>query len=219
LPDWYRGLNTKKLKTSDTREAILKFIQDFINKRGYSPTVRDIVKGCGLSSTAVVQHHLNVLEKTGHIHRDAQIVRSIQLVEKGIVGVPLLGMIAAGQPIPVPGSDNWVNISEETIKLPTDVLGNRNNIYALKVKGVSMIDALINDGDIIIMEASQTAKDGEMVAVWLKKEQEVTLKKIYHEPKRIRLQPANSEIEPIYTDPENVDVQGKVIAVLRMLNI
>ncbi|MDH5780990.1 MAG: transcriptional repressor LexA [Dehalococcoidia bacterium] len=208
----------RKPGISETRDTILKFIQNFIDARGYAPTVRDIVKGCNLSSTAVVQHHLNVLEREGHIHRDPQVVRSIQLAEKDITEVPLLGAIAAGKPIPVPNSDSWIKTPEEMLKLTTDVVANRDNIYALRVMGASMLDALINDGDIVIMEATQTAEDGEMVAIWLKHEQEVTLKRIYRESKRIRLQPANSEMEPIYTKPENVEVQGKVVAVLRRLN-
>jgi repressor LexA len=208
----------RKPGISETRESILKFIQDFINDKGYAPTVRDIVKGCGLSSTAVVQHHLNILEREGHIHRDPQVVRSIQLVERDIIDVPLLGTIAAGKPIPVPNSDSWVNVPQETLKLATDVVGNSDNIYALRVKGISMLDALINDGDIVIMEATQTTEDGEMVAVWLKDEQEVTLKRIYREAGRIRLQPANQQMEPIYTSPENVEIQGKVVAVIRRLN-
>jgi repressor LexA len=203
---------------SETRQSILKFIQDFINDKGYAPTVRDIVKGCGLSSTAVVQHHLNILEREGHIHRDPQVVRSIQLVERDIIDVPLLGTIAAGKPIPVPDSDSWVNVPEEMLKLPTDIVGKRDNIYALRVKGTSMLDALVNDGDIVIMEGTQTAEDGEMVAVWLKDEQEITLKKIYREPGRIRLQPANEQMEPIFTNPENVEVQGEVVAVLRRVS-
>lgn len=208
----------RKHGISKTRENILKFIHGFIDERGYAPTVRDIVKGCNLSSTAVVQHHLNILEKEGRIHRDPQVVRSIQLVEKDIIQVPLLGTIAAGEPIPVPDSDTWIQVPQETLKLTTDIVGGRRNIYALKVKGTSMIDSLINDGDIVVMAATQTVDDGEMVAVWLKDEQEVTLKKIYRESGRIRLQPANSEIEPIYTRPENIEVQGKVVAVLRRLD-
>jgi len=208
----------RKAGVSETRENILKFIQSSIDGRGYAPTVRDIMKGCNLNSTAVVQHHLNILEREGHIHRDPQVVRSIQLMEKDTVDVPLLGAIAAGKPIPVPNSDSWVRAPEEVLKLTTDVVGNRGNIYALRVKGSSMLDALINDGDIVIMDATRTAEDGEMVAVWLKDEQEVTLKKLYRESGRIRLQPANSEVKPIYTTPENVEVQGKVVAVLRRLD-
>ncbi|MCK4580146.1 MAG: repressor LexA, partial [Dehalococcoidia bacterium] len=188
----------RKPGVSKTRESILKFIPDFIDQRGYSPTVRDIVKGCQLSSTAVVQHHLNVLEKAGFIHRDPEVFRSIQLVEKDIVAVPLLGTVAAGQPIPVPDSNSWTSTPEESLKLPRDLVGGRDNIYALRVKGMSMIDALIADGDVVVMESAQDMEDGEMAAVWLKEEQEVTLKKLYREPGRLRLQPANEQMKPIY---------------------
>lgn len=208
----------RKPGTSETRETILKFIQDFIDERGYSPTVRDIVKGCSLSSTAVVQHHLNVLEREGRIRRDPEVVRSIQLMEREIVEVPLLGTIAAGKPIPVPDSDSWISTPEEVLKLTPDVVGGKSNIYALRVKGTSMLDALISDGDIVIMESAQTAENGDMVAIWLKAEQEATVKRIYREKGRIRLQPANEQMEPIYVNPKNVEVQGKVVAVLRRLN-
>jgi len=209
----------RKPGISDTRESILKFIQGFIDEKGYAPTVRDIMKGCNLSSTAVVQHHLNILEREGRIHRDPGVVRSIQMAEKDVVEVPLLGAIAAGKPISVPSSESWASVVEETLKLTTDIVRNKGNIYALRVKGTSLVDAFIDDGDIVIMEATQTAEDGEMVAVWLKDQQEVTLKKIYREPEHIRLQPANSEMKPIYTRPENVEVQGKVVAVLRRLEL
>lgn len=203
---------------SPRREQILRFIRDFMEERGYAPTVRDILKGCDISSPSVVQYHLNMLEKQGYIRRDPQIFRSIQLVEKEVVEVPLLGTIAAGKPIALPSSESWISTPEETVKLTADITGGRRNIYALRVKGTSMLDALIGDGDIVIMEAEQTADDGEMVAVWLKNEQETTLKRIYRERGRIRLQPANEQMEPIYVEPENVAVQGKVVAIIRRPN-
>jgi len=206
------------MRKPEVRERILEFIRRSFEEKGYAPTVRDIMKGCNLSSTSVVQHHLNILEREGRIHRDPQVVRSIQLMEKDVVEVPLLGTIAAGKPIPVPDSDTWVSPPEETLKLTADVVGNKRNVYALQVKGTSMLDALINDGDIVVMEAVPTAEDGETVAVWLKDRQEVTLKKIYREPGRIRLQPANEQMKPIYAKPHDVEVQGKVVAVVRRLN-
>ncbi len=206
------------MRKPEIREGILKFIRQSIDEKGYAPTVRDIMKGCSISSTSVVQYHLNVLEREGCIHRDPEVFRSIQLAEKDIIEVPLLGTIAAGKPIPVPDSDTWAIPAEETLKLAKEVAGNKGNIYALKVQGTSMLDALIDDGDIVVMEAMQTVEDGEMVAVWLKDEQEVTLKRIYRELSHIRLQPANEQMEPIYTVPGNVEVQGKVVAVLRRLN-
>jgi repressor LexA len=205
------------MKKPEIRERILEYIRHSLDGKGYAPTVRDIMRGCNISSTSLVQYHLNILEREGQIRRDPEVFRSIQLVEKDIIEVPLLGTIAAGEPIPVVDSGSWTNHVEETLRLTTDVVGKRDDIYALKVKGTSMLDALINDGDIVIMEATQTVADGETAAVWLKNEQEVTLKKIYREPRRIRLQPANSEMKSIYTRPENIEVQGKVVAVLRRL--
>jgi len=206
------------MRKPEIRERILELIRRSFDEKGYAPTVRDIVKGCNLSSTSVAQHHLNTLEKEGRIHRDPQVVRSIQLIERNVVEVPLLGAIAAGKPIPVPGSDTWTTPPEETLKLTADMIGNRRNVYALKIKGTSMVDALIDDGDTVVMEAVPTAENGQMVAVWLKDEQEVTLKKIYREPGRIRLQPANKQMKPIYVKPQNIQIQGKVVAVLRKLS-
>jgi repressor LexA len=205
----------RKPGISQTRQRIFSFIREFIGDRGYAPTVRDILKGCSLSSTAVVQHHLNVLEREGHIRRDPEVFRSIQLASrKNMVSVPLLGTIAAGEPIPVPATETWANQAIETLEL-TDELASHREVYALKVKGTSMIDALVDDGDIVLMEPVGSAEDGDMVAVWLKKEQEVTLKKIYLEKERVCLQPANKTMEPIYQPPENIEVQGRVVGVIR----
>ncbi len=205
----------KKPGINQTRQSILQFIREFVDDRGYSPTVRDILKGCSISSTAVVQHHLNVLEREGHIHRDPEVFRSIQLADKpNLLHIPLLGTIAAGEPIPVPSSDTWRSEALETIEL-TDALVSGDNVFALKVKGHSMIDALIDDGDTVLMEPSNSAVNGDMVAVWLKDKEEVTLKKFYLEQDRVRLQPANSQMSPIYADPSKVEIQGKVVGVIR----
>jgi len=203
-----------------TRSRILNFIRKFLDERGYAPTVRDIARGCNISTPSVVQHHLNKLESQGHIHRDPEIFRSIQLVERkreATSRVPLMGTIAAGQPIPVPTSDTWTSIPEETLQLTDEVTRGKKGIYALGVKGFSLIDALVGDGDIVLVQQTSTVEDGEMAAVWLKIEQEVTLKKVYHEAGRIRLQPANKEMEPMYYQPEDVEIQGRVIGVLRKL--
>ena len=206
---------------SKTRQRILNFIRTSLQERGYAPTVRDIARGCNISTSSVVQHHLNVLERQGHIQRDPQVFRSIRLAEKGQTAttraVPLLGTIAAGEPIPVPGSDTWATIPEETVQLTDEMVQDREGVYALKVKGTSMIDALIDDGDIVLMEQTSTVDDGDMAAVWLKDQQEVTLKKIYREGKRIRLQPASTDMKPSYQDADNVEIQGRVIGVIRTL--
>ncbi len=212
------GGNMKTSNTNSTRQKILRYIRDFIDDKGYAPTVRDILKGCTISSTAVVQHHLNILERDGHIHRDPEVFRSIQLMDKtNIIQIPLLGTIAAGEPIPVPGTDSWNNAPSDFLELTDTIVQGQKDIYALKVKGLSMIDALVDDGDMVIMQASHTAQNGEMVAVWIKDKQEVTLKKIFYESNKIRLQPANSQMKPILVDPSNVEIQGKVIGVIRNL--
>ena len=207
----------RKIGLNTTRENILQFIHGFIDERGYSPTVRDILKGCEISSTAVVQYHLDVLEKEGRIHRDPEIFRSIRLYQKkSTVIVPILGTIAAGTPIPVPNSDNWTIPAAETIEVPQDMIGEKQ-VFALRAKGQSMIDALIDDGDIVLMETADSAENGEMVAVWLKDSEEVTLKKIYVESDRVLLKPANQSLKPMQQNPDNVEIQGKVIGVIRKL--
>lgn len=207
----------RKSGLSTTREKIHQFIQRFFTEHDYAPTVRDILKGCNISSTAVVQHHLNVLEREGRIYRDPEVFRSIRLPpKKSTIMVPLLGTIAAGEPIPVPGADTWTSTTIDVMEIPPELVGNKQ-VFALRVKGQSMIDALIDDGDIVLLESANSAENGEMVAVWLKDRQEVTLKKIYIEPDRILLKPANQQMKPIQQNPDNVEVQGKVVGVIRKL--
>ena len=210
----------KMVRTSNTRQRILSFIGRFLNERGYAPTVRDIARGCNISTPSVVQHHLNTLEREGYIRRDPEVFRSIQLVgrrREAISRVPLLGTIAAGKPIPVPTPDTLTNIPEETLQLTDEVTQGRKDVYALKVKGTSMIDALVDDGDTVLIQQTNKVEDGEMAVVWLRLEQEVTLKKVYHETGRTRLQPANKEMKPMYYKPDDVEIQGRVIGVLRKL--
>jgi repressor LexA len=208
------------VRVSDTRQRILSFISKFLDERGYAPTVRDIARGCNISTPSVVQHHLNTLEREGHIRRDPEVFRSIQLVERrreAVSRVPLLGTIAAGKPIPVPTPDTWTTVPEETLQLTEEVTQGKKDLYALRVKGTSMIDAFVDDGDIVLIQPTSKVEDGEMAVVWLKAEQEVTLKKVYHEARRIRLQPANKEMKPMYYQPDDVEIQGRVSGVLRKL--
>ena len=201
---------------SPRQQKILAFIRRFIDETEYPPSIRDIQVGCTISSTSVVDYNLKALERMGQIRRDREVSRAIELLDGGrrvrSVAVPLVGRIAAGQPIPVPeGSVAY----DETVSLTPDMTGGRENVFALRVKGTSMIEEFINDGDIVIVEQADTAQDGDTVAVWLKKEQEVTLKKFYREGNKVRLQPANETLPPIYTDASNVEVQGRVLSVFR----
>ena len=206
---------------SRKQRQILNFIHRFWTERGYPPTVRDIVSGCRISSTSVVDYNLDILQREGHIRRHSGISRGIELLGRSAeqqhnLQVPIIGQISAGEPIPVPTPDTWdVTASSETLEVPEDLTRTRKEVYALKVKGSSMVDALINDGDIVLMQYVNVVENGEMAAVWLKSEKEATLKKVYQEPGRIRLQPANSQMKPIYTEPNNVEIQGKVIVVIR----
>ncbi|HEY4684717.1 MAG TPA: transcriptional repressor LexA, partial [Dehalococcoidia bacterium] len=177
------------------------------------PSIRDIQEGCAISSTSVVDYNLKALERMGFIRRDREVSRAIELVGRTRMrSVPVIGQIAAGQPIPVPSAETWAQEAfEEAVEVPVGVTGSRENVFALRVKGTSMIDALVNDGDLIVMEAAQAAENGDMVAVWLKDRQETTLKKIYYEGDRVRLQPANVTMQPIYAKAADVEVQGKVL--------
>ena len=206
---------------SPRQQQIIDFVHQFYQEKGYPPTVRDIVGGCGMSSTSVVDYNLDILENKGYLRRHAGISRGIELLTRPLsqsLRVPIVGQIAAGEPIPVPAPDAWdTTASSETLEVTEDLTRGKKDIYALKVKGTSMVDALINDGDIVLMQYVSTVENGEMAAVWLKSEKEATLKKVYREPHRIRLQPANSQMRPIYTAPANVEIQGRVIAVIRKL--
>ena len=208
---------------SSRQQQIINFIRRFLEDNQYPPTIRDIVAGCGISSTSVANYNLKILEREGYIRRHSGISRGIELLTRPPFAgdssqVPIIGQIAAGEPIPVPAPDTWdVTASAETLDITEDLTRGRKGIYALKVKGSSMVDALINDGDIVLMQYVNVVENGEMAAVWLKAEKEATLKKVYREPGRIRLQPANSQMKPIYAEPDNVEIQGRVIGVIRQL--
>ncbi|MGA7678031.1 MAG: transcriptional repressor LexA [Dehalococcoidia bacterium] len=207
---------------SPKQKRILNFTRKFLDSRGYPPTVRDIVTGCKISSTSVVAYNLARLESAGYIRRHADISRGIELLtnqrsHRHNVTVPVIGEIAAGEPIPVPDSETWDTVASEELEVTEDLTRGKQRIYALRVKGNSMIDALIKDGDIVLMEYVNNAKNGDMVAAWLKAEREVTLKRLFREANRIRLEPANTQMQPIYTTPDNIEIQGKVITVIRRL--
>lgn len=207
------------------QQAILDFIEGFIDDNEYPPTIRDIQSHLDISSTSVVDYNLKVLEERGHIRRNRNISRGIELTRRdrnrrngNVLTIPVVGSIAAGSPIPVPGDLEVLGSDElaETIEVgPELVGGNSKGLFALRVKGHSMVDALINDGDIVLLRRQLTAENGETVAVWLKDERETTLKKFYIDGERVRLQPANVTMSPIYTHPDNVEIQGKLVSVLR----
>jgi repressor LexA len=207
---------------SERQRRILEFIKSFALDNGYPPTIREIGEAVDISSTSVVNYNLNALQKEGYIVRDRTVSRGIRLRESlqelraaaDLIQVPLLGRIAAGIPIPVP-EDAFAG---EVIGLTRDVVPAGDEIYALQVRGDSMVDAFINDGDVVVMHYQEIAKDGDMVAAWLVNEEETTLKRYFHEGSRIRLQPENSQMQPIYVAPDNLQIQGKVLAVIRQVH-
>ena len=207
---------------SSRQQQIVDFIHRFGEDEGYPPSIRDIASGCGISSTSVVDYNLKILEREGYIRRRREVSRGIELVGRlspeSRVQVPIIGQVAAGEPIPVPAPDTWdVTASSETLEVTKDLTRGREGVYALRVKGMSMVDALVNDGDFVLMEYVNWVENGEMAAIWLKAEREATLKKFYAEQGRVRLQPANSQMQPIYVAPDNIEIQGRVIAVIRQL--
>jgi repressor LexA len=210
---------------SERQRKILNFVKSFTIDNGYPPTIREIGKAVNITSTSVVNYNLDALQRSGYIYRDRTVSRGIRMAEEWnefagsvstLVKVPLLGRIAAGQPIQVP--EGAYDREVDMIELTRDLVPDGDNVYALKVQGNSMIDAFINDGDIVIMRHTNTANNGDMVAAWLVDREETTLKRFYHEGDQIRLQPENQMMAPIYVDANKVNIQGRVVAVVRQVS-
>jgi repressor LexA len=204
---------------SDKQQKILQFLEGFISDHDYPPSIRDIQTGCDISSTSVVDYNLKRLEEKGYIRRDREVSRAIELLDgqgerrrRSTVQVPVLGKIAAGIPLPV-HPDQMA--PEDVLELTEDMVRDRPGLYALRVQGTSMIDALINDGDTVILEPCNSADPGEVVAAWIVDRGETTLKKYYPEGAKVRLQPMNSTMDPIMEDASNVEVQGRLVATIR----
>lgn len=208
-----------KKKLSDRQESMIEFIQTFLGENGFPPTIREIGKAVGISSTSVVNYNLNRLEERGLLTREKDVSRGLRLAGKtlhpSLLRIPLAGPIAAGEPIDI---GEAVFDEEDAIELTRDLLPQHDKLYALQVRGDSMIDAMVNDGDIVIMRHQTEARNGDMVAAWLTDRDETTLKYFFKEPDKVRLQPANPTMDPIYVDPAVVQIQGKVLMVVRQLN-
>ena len=202
------------------QQAILSYIEDFTDNHSYPPTIREIQEGLDISSTSVVDYNLKVLEQRDEIRRNRNISRGIELANRptmrsNLMQIPIVGQIAAGLPISVPGDLNQSTF-DETVEISPEMLGsNRNGLFALRVKGHSMVDALINDGDVVILKEQQVCENGETVAVWLRDEEETTLKRFFLEGGQVRLQPENVTMDPIFTPSDNVEIQGKLVTVIR----
>ncbi len=213
-----------KKKMPPRRQQILEFVQEFYSQNGIPPTVRDIQKACELSSTSVVDYNLERLREAGYINRRSDVARGIEILDQeghavsNAPRVQIVGAIAAGIPIPAWSTEGSAASEEfDTVEISPELQRRHGKLFGLKVIGTSMIDALIDDGDVVIVKPAVEAANGEMVVAWLKKEEETTLKKFYAEGDRVRLQPANSTMEPIYCQADNVEVRGKVVSVIRNL--
>ena len=204
------------------RQQILNFIQEFIQDNGLPPTVRDIQKACNISSTSVVDYNLRLLDRDGYLNRRPEVARGIELLDESgqpvssAPKVSIVGSIAAGLPLPVFSAEGSATAAEfDTVDVAPDLPRRHGKLYGLQVKGTSMIDALIDDGDVVIIKPVQQAENGDTVVAWLKQEEEATLKKFYQEGSQVRLQPANSQMGPIYCAASNVEIRGKVVAIIR----
>ncbi|MED5254677.1 MAG: transcriptional repressor LexA [Chloroflexota bacterium] len=205
---------------TEKQKDILNFIENYIEEFGYPPSIRDIQNNCDISSTSVVKYNLDRLQEKGLMNRDSEISRSISLTnsEKSqTIKVPVLGTITAGQPFPMVEDSRWDVDELESIDLPDNFSYIEDKIFALKVSGYSMVDALIGDGDTIILEKTNKALNGEMVAAKINSENETTLKRIFIEGNNTRLQPENPLMDSMYFPSKDVSILGKVVAVWRYM--
>jgi repressor LexA len=228
-------------KLKDRHKQILEVIENYRAENGYAPSYREICAQTDITSTSMVNYYLEQLEEMGYIERKENISRSLKIkraarekVERAIgkvrevadslsepLNIPILGRIVASEPVPIPESDFNLFDAESVVDVAVSLIPRnveKETLFALEVEGDSMVDAMVNDGDIIIMKPAKEAQNGEMVAVRLKEQNETTLKRYYFEGDRVRLQPANPTMDPIYVDPStDLEIQGKVVLIIRQV--
>ncbi|MCA9949221.1 MAG: transcriptional repressor LexA [Anaerolineales bacterium] len=219
---------SNKKQLTKRQSGMLKYILERIQDDNRPPTIREIGGALNISSTSVVNYNLSRLEERGLVERERTVSRGLRLTDsaynmlglvsntvQGLVSLPIIGTIVASEPVEV-GNDGFDSHDEnDTIEISNSMLPrNKEGLFALRVNGNSMVDDMINDGDIVVIKQQEIANDGDMVAAWVTGEGN-TLKRIYRENGRIRLQPSNPTMEPIYADPDDVQVQGKVMLVMR----
>ena len=218
-------------RLSKRQQNMLRFMQSYMHEHGFPPSIREIGEECDIGSTSVVNYNLNKLVDAGYIQRWGKVSRGLRIIRDipgfagarrviGAIGqhqVALVGRIAAGEPISLPDDIGHHIEEDDYITVPPHLLGGHDasETFALTVRGDSMIDAMIKDGDIVILRRQTTAENGEMVAAWLPEDNETTLKSFFREAGQIRLQPANRDYEPIYVHPANCEIKGKVLSVMR----
>jgi len=218
-------------KLSKRQQHMMRFMHDYTRERGFPPSIREIGEECDIGSTSVVNYNLNKLVDAGYIVRSGKVSRGLRIVAAipgvsptpRVIGLPapsrvaLVGCIAAGEPISLPDDIGHHIDEDDYIAVPPQLLGGHDEgeVFALTVRGDSMVDSMIQDGDIVLLRQQNTANNGEMVAAWLPDDNETTLKHFYREADNIRLQPANTAYKPIYVHPANCEIKGKVLSVMR----
>jgi repressor LexA len=215
----------KRKGLTERHRKILEFLREYQAENKYPPSIREIGEKTGISSTSVVNYYLEQLEREGLIERDRGISRGVRLVttaQPEMFRVPILGRIVAGEPITIPETDFSLFDAEASVEIATSLLPPREkaqDLFALEVEGDSMIDAMVNNGDIVIMKPVKEVHNGEMVAVWLPEKSETTLKYFYKEKDGYRLQPANPTMKPILIKKdEPLEIRGKVVMVIRKVH-
>jgi len=211
----------RSYQSGEMSDKIYRVVKNYMEQHGYAPSIREIARQIDCNSTSYIKYYLDKLVEKGLIERGERKSRSIRLKGAQVraargSSIPLLGRIQAGQPIHVPDSDLARYDEESAIEVAEWMLPNtRSGLFALEVQGDSMQDAMISDGDIVILQQVAQPVNGMLVAAWLKDESETTLKRYFLENGRVRLQPANPAYEPITAAPANVEVQGQVVLVIR----
>ena len=215
---------------TDKHKKVLEFLLKYQSENGRPPSIREIGEMVGISSTSVVNYYLDQLKKMGYLERDDRVSRGLRLTDKvneiiqtttDLLKIPILGPIAAGPLllVPEPGVNYYNEKEYDAVEIARSILPAKEkgaDLYALEVQGDSMIDAMINDGDIVVMKPTQDARNGEMVAVRVN--DEYTLKYFYKEKNGYRLQPANPTMDPILLKKnEPVEIGGKVVMVIRKM--
>ena len=218
-------MSTETTVLTESQQKILEFITGYVEKHEVPPTIREIQKGAGISSTSMVSYHLKALERAQLLNRYERQSRGVvinnpkRIISSNMVSIPLMGRIVASEPAPMPDADA-LRDAENVVQIARDMVGNAKDLYALEVKGNSMIDALINDGDIVVMSKSAEVHNGDLAAVYLtvdslKDPSSVTLKRVYFEGKRLKLKPENPTMKPFYVEARHAQIQGKVVCVIR----
>lgn len=234
----------RKKGLTERQKKILKVLEDFQDQNGYPPSIREICDQANISSTSVVNYYLDQLQEMDYIERDSRVSRGIRLLKPlsqvanaakataasvrqaaqsmgELLQIPIVGRIQAGSPMPVPSSDFSYYDADSMVDVASSLLSSREkpgDLFALEVQGESMIDAMVYDGDLVIMKHTNEARNGDMVSVWLNDRDETTLKYFYMENGHVRLQPANPTMKPIIIeDPSTVEIQGKVVMVIRQV--